>query len=118
MSYFSKKQQQILGGLCLAYGICLLIFLAQNTSGVISAHQLSLADPPELLFYLDPLIDINQADSLELQLLPGIGPVLAQRISEYRHIHGPFHAAEDLDQVYGIGPKTVQKIRPYLLISE
>ena len=118
MSSFSQKQQQILGGFCLAYGICLLLFLAQNTSGSVTAHKLRQADAPNLFFYLDPPIDINQADSFELQLLPGIGPVLAQRIIDYRHIHGPFHAAEELDKVYGIGSKTVQNVRIYITFHD
>lgn len=118
MPHFSRKQQQILGILGLTYGICLLLFLVQNTSGSLVVHDLQQADPPDLFSYLDPPIDVNLADSLELQLLPGIGPVLAQRIIDYRHIHGPFRSVEELDKIYGIGPKTVQKVRHYLVFSE
>lgn len=118
MSHFSRKQQQILGAFSLAYGICLLVFLVQSSSSGITVHELQHADPPDLFYYLDRPVNVNLADSLELQLLPGVGPVLAQRIIDYRQQHGTFRSAEDLDKIYGIGPKTVQKIRHYLVFSE
>lgn len=59
-------------------------------------------------------VDVNQAAWPELALLPGIGPQLAQRIVADREAHGPFTAVEDLRRVRGIGPKTVERMRPYL----
>ena len=44
-----------------------------------------------------------------------IGPALADRILEFRQTNGPFQKAEDLERVYGIGPKKRQQIEPYLL---
>ncbi len=118
MPHFSRNQQQILGIFSLVYGICLLIFLVQDISGSITVSELHQADPPDLFYYLDPPLNVNLADLLELQLLPGIGPVLAQRIIDYRQQHGSFRSVEDLDNIYGIGPKTIQKIRHYLTFSE
>ncbi len=118
MIAFSIKQQQILGIFCAAYGVYLLIFLFLSSAGAPEASTVPQPDPPDLLFYLEPPVDINTADSPELRLLPGIGPVLAERIIDYRRLNGSFHAAEELDEVYGIGPKTIQKIRPYLLFSQ
>jgi competence protein ComEA len=46
-----------------------------------------------------------------LESLPGIGPVLAQRILAYREINGPFAAVEDLQQVEGVGADTFEKLR-------
>ncbi|HEY8391404.1 MAG TPA: helix-hairpin-helix domain-containing protein [Capillibacterium sp.] len=63
-------------------------------------------------------LDPNTATSEELQTLPGIGPVLAARIIEYRETVGRFRSIEDLLAVKGIGEKTLQKIRPYLEIKE
>jgi competence protein ComEA len=60
-------------------------------------------------------IDINRADWPELALLPGVGKVLAQRIVESRQTVGPFRDHGDLRRVRGIGPKTLEGIRPYLL---
>ena len=50
------------------------------------------------------LLDLNTAGVAELDALPGIGPVLAQRIVEYRSRQGPFRSVEELDDVPGIGP--------------
>jgi competence protein ComEA len=60
-------------------------------------------------------VDVNQADWPELAQLPGIGPTLARRIIESRQTDGPFQNHDDLQRVRGIGPKTLDKLRPYLL---
>ncbi len=51
-------------------------------------------------------VDLNTATVAELDALPGIGPVLAQRIVDHRTEVGPFGSVEDLDDVPGIGPTT------------
>lgn len=48
-------------------------------------------------------ININRATTIELDALPGIGPVIASRIIEYRKRNGPFTSVEDLQKVSGIG---------------
>lgn len=60
-------------------------------------------------------IDINQADWVEFTLLPSVGEVLAKRIVEDRTQRGPFKDWNDLRRVRGIGPKTFDQIKPYLL---
>ncbi len=62
-------------------------------------------------------VDVNAADWPELTLLPGIGETLARRIVDYRAAHGPFQSIEQLEQVKGIGPKTLRRIRPYLRVG-
>ncbi len=57
-------------------------------------------------------LNINTATAAELELLPGIGPALAQRIIAHRAQHGPFGALRDLDNVRGIGPKTLKQLEP------
>lgn len=59
-------------------------------------------------------LDINQADWPEFSVLPGIGETLARRIVESRSIDGPFADVDQLQRVSGIGPKTLETIRPYL----
>ena len=63
------------------------------------------------IFVLDP----NTAPADSLELLPGIGPVLADRIVEYRQ-ERQFEHEIDIANVYGIGPKLYERIRPYLKI--
>lgn len=62
-----------------------------------------------------PLININKADAEELADIPGIGPVLAGRIVTYREEHGPFADLEALTGVAGIGDKTIENMRPYIV---
>ncbi len=56
-------------------------------------------------------VDINTACGERLQELPGIGPVLAQRIIDYRERHGDFVSVEQLVDVSGIGPATLEGLR-------
>jgi competence protein ComEA len=56
-------------------------------------------------------VNINTATESELEALPGIGPVLAQRIIDYRTQHGPFPTIDALDGVSGIGPATMSDLR-------
>lgn len=60
-------------------------------------------------------VDINRASAEELAILPGIGPVAAAAIVESRRADGPFSVVGDLERVHGIGPKTIEAVRPYLL---
>jgi len=71
----------------------------------------------ETLMTLGLTLDLNEATAQDLEALPGIGPVLAKRIVDYRAAHGPFRKAEDLLDVSGIGPIKLEKIKPHLLIN-
>jgi len=59
-------------------------------------------------------VDLNAAEWPELVQLPGIGETLARRIVDDRSRNGPFRDQEDLMRVRGIGPKTLDGVRPYL----
>lgn len=61
-------------------------------------------------------LDINAADYAELMRLPGIGPVLATRIIEYRDRHGPFPIVDSLLAVSGIGVKKLQALRAHVCV--
>lgn len=56
-------------------------------------------------------VSLNRADVAELESLPGIGPVTAQRIVDHREANGPFQSVDDLLQVTGIGEAKLAAIR-------
>ncbi|WP_212747660.1 phospholipase D-like domain-containing protein [Fodinibius saliphilus] len=62
-------------------------------------------------------ININTADEALLDLLPGVGPAYAKRIVTYRKKHGQFIDIDQLQNIRGIGPKTLQKLRPNVVIE-
>jgi competence ComEA-like helix-hairpin-helix protein len=64
------------------------------------------------------IIDINMATATQLDQLPGVGPTLAQSIVAYREAHGPFANIDDLLNVPGIGQRTLDAIRPFIIIAD
>lgn len=60
------------------------------------------------------VVNINTAGSEQLQLLPRIGPALADRIIEFREEHGLFASADELVAVKGIGESSLAKLEPYV----
>jgi comEA protein len=59
-------------------------------------------------------VSINRASKEMLQTLPGIGPVMAQRIIDFRNQHQRFQTVNDLLKVKGIGTKTLEKLRNHI----
>lgn len=59
-------------------------------------------------------VNVNQADAETLQLLPRVGPTLAENMIEHRESHGPFREPADLDAVPRIGPKTLAELEPWV----
>jgi competence protein ComEA len=62
------------------------------------------------------LVNVNTAAAEELETLPGIGEVLAQAIISYRDEHGPFTSVDELEEVSGIGPATLEEIRDLVTV--
>ncbi len=62
------------------------------------------------------LININSADEATLETLNGVGPVLAAAIIQYRTEHGPFASVDQLDEVSGIGPATLEDLRSQVTV--
>ena len=63
-------------------------------------------------------ININTAGSDQLQQVPGIGPVTAQKILQMRKSYGVFKSVNDLEAIRGIGPKRLAKMRKYLTVGK
>jgi competence protein ComEA len=73
--------------------------------------QIDRADPLTARFQ----VDINKAEWPELAELPDVGETMARRIVESRTVQGPFRDHDELRRVRGIGPRTLEKLKPYLL---
>lgn len=93
-----------------------------------ASHTPGVSDPPRAphaRLSISPLriakakpttpVDINQANALALQTLPGIGPTLATRIVMHRRAHGPFRELDGLIEVEGIGSKRFEKLKPWIV---
>lgn len=63
------------------------------------------------------MVRLNQATAEELQVLPGVGPALSERIVLYRTEHGPFRSVDQLAEVNGVGPAKLAKLRSQLTVD-
>jgi competence protein ComEA len=63
-------------------------------------------------------LDLNRANKAELRLIPGIGDALAQRIVDHRAHNGSFKTIDELRKVHGIGPKTLDRLRHCLFVTQ
>jgi comEA protein len=88
-----------------AIALLLLCCLFGNASAASPATKKPPAHP----------IDINSANSAQLQEVPGIGPATAEKILAMRKSYGAFKSVDDLLSVRGIGPKRLEKMRKYLV---
>ena len=71
--------------------------------------------PQEVL--VEKSININTASLEELDSLPGVGPVIAQRIIDYREANNGFYDIQEIMDVSGIGEKTYAKLEPYITVD-
>jgi competence protein ComEA len=63
------------------------------------------------------VVNVNTASSEQLQMLPRVGPALAERIIEFREANGPFQAVDEIIAVKGIGESSFEKLEPYIVTS-
>ena len=61
-------------------------------------------------------MDLNKANAEQLDGLPGVGPVTAQRILAWREAHGRFTRVDELAEVEGIGAKTLERLTPLVRV--
>lgn len=120
-----KKQVRILIGI--AAFLCALI-VGYNTFYVpdiplqneVWTDQMSSGTGTESYVPQEPAekIDLNSATAAALDTLDGIGPVLAQRIVDYREEYGGFYSVEELKEVNGIGEKLFEQIKDKVTVLQ
>lgn len=90
---------------------------SMNAGGVGASPNINPTTAANPIAPANGKININTAGAAELDKLPGVGPVLAERIIQYRTEHGPFARAEDLKNVSGIGVITYEKMASQVTVS-
>jgi competence protein ComEA len=100
---------------------CAAVIIAVSLAAM-AAHWLKELGRQDDVIGLEPTlppieykVDVNSAPWTEFALLPGIGEILAKRIVASRETEGPFLDHSDLRRVRGIGPRTLERMSPYLL---
>jgi competence protein ComEA len=83
------------------------IGVGEATAGDPSAEALAGAATAGI----GPKLSLSSATADQLDELPGVGPITAQKILDYRAAHGPFRSVDDLDAVPGIGPTRIEQLR-------
>ena len=91
----------------------LAVFLAYGLFLGIAVPSLATTKKPPL-----KPVNINTATSEELQQVPGIGPVTAEKILQMRKSYGAFKSVDDLLAIKGLGRKRLDKMRKYLTVGK
>jgi competence protein ComEA len=87
-----------------AIGLFLILLMGLTAAQAVSSDDINT-------------ININRASQGELTQLKGIGPVLSERIVQYREENGPFESPEEIMDVKGIGPKTWEKNKDRITVK-
>lgn len=123
---FNRREQLALlflaGALLAGSGLALVDYYRPSSLEEFQVIARAVEPPPPLeqaaeVQEAGPL-PLNEATALQLQLLPSIGPKMAERILQYRGVHGPFKSLEELQKVRGIGVRTIEKLRPLVVVGK
>ncbi len=100
----------------------LAFFIGRSSAHAVISTQTA---PVELVYETAPLeqepsirLNLNEATADELEALPGIGPVLAERILQWREEYGPFVSAEQIMDIEGIGEKKYGEIQDLIYVED
>lgn len=108
--WLRRTDQLLLGFLLIALLTLLMAFRWKLSGGWRTPIEIASQQPREYFY----AIDVNNASWVQWAQLDGIGEKLARRIVKDRDDHGAFRSIDDLRRVKGIGPKLIEKLRPFL----
>ncbi|MBT4864479.1 MAG: helix-hairpin-helix domain-containing protein [Planctomycetaceae bacterium] len=108
--WFGRGDQLFVGTMVIAVIVLMAVHWVRLSGWGLQPIEIDRLPERSLEFQLE----INSATWVEWMQLEGIGETLAHRIVADRETHGPFLSVEDVGRVKGIGPKTIDKIRPWL----
>ncbi len=106
-----RADQAVVAGLVVCALVSMAVYWVVQGGPRGELIEIDRAEPLTARF----LVDINTAEWPELAELPEVGETLARRIVESRQAAGPYKDHSDLKRVQGIGPRTLEKMRPFLL---
>ncbi|MEX0718388.1 MAG: helix-hairpin-helix domain-containing protein [Planctomycetaceae bacterium] len=110
-----RRGDQLVLGVVIAVALALMAVHWARLGGW-GMRPIEIERQPPLVF--EHRLDVNVADRLDWTQLPGIGETLADRIVADREANGPFESIDDVRRVKGIGPKTIEALRPWLRVGD
>lgn len=108
--WLRRADQWLLGFLLIALLVLLAAFRWKLSGGGRTEIEIVSQQPREYFYTLD----VNKASWVEWAQLDGIGEKLAKRIAKDREDRGPFESVDEVRRVRGLGPKLIEKLRPFL----
>ena len=91
---------------------------AKQGASISAADSVKYPDPFDSTEEEGGKVHLNTATKQQLQTLPGVGEATADLILSYREKHGRFKSLDDLTNVHGIGPKKIERLRPYVTLGD
>ncbi|HKM89667.1 MAG TPA: helix-hairpin-helix domain-containing protein, partial [Candidatus Acidoferrales bacterium] len=116
----SRRKTRLIAILAAVAAYLVLAFwLRPDLAGPLSGPLTDLHDSVSDRFrkHPDHPVDLNSATAEELQQLPGVGPATAAQIIRFREQSGPFRRAEDILAIPRITRRTLDRIRPYIVVN-
>lgn len=121
MKGLTRNETSALAFLAAAFLVGVFVRSQRDNLVPIPARAETIADPPAITESMkagsSELISINRATKQELERLPGVGPVLAERIIQYRESSKGFHSLNELTKVHGIGVKKMAALKQHLSLE-
>ncbi len=106
--HFTKEEKTILIAIIIAAVAGIII-------NFVFSYTKKISEKPAVSAPL--LVNINTAPASELDRLPGVGKVIAERIIEYRKLNGAFNSAGELIKVKGISGRKLEAIKRFIIVS-